>query len=97
MVIKPSNSRKSRRPDVMLMDYSLPYMNGPAAREIKNQYPGTRIVILSMFAEDPKKEATQANVCLCLGNAGQIVGCEARSGGMPNRPTAQGKAPFAKA
>lgn len=64
---------ETRRPGVMLMDYSLPYMNGlVATREIKNHYPETYVVLLSMFAENLKKEATQSGVCLCLAKDGDL-------------------------
>lgn len=43
------------RPDVILMDLVMPLKDGIAAiGEIKQQYPGARILVLTSFAEDDK-------------------------------------------
>ncbi len=40
------------RPDLLILDIDMPLMNGlVAAREIKQQYPDTRIIILSLHKE----------------------------------------------
>jgi DNA-binding NarL/FixJ family response regulator len=59
---------ETRQPDILLMDYSIPYKDGLAVtREIKQRSPQTQIVLLSMFAEDLKDEAAEAGACLCIG------------------------------
>ncbi len=41
------------RPDVVIMDVAMPLMNGDeATRQTKMHLPGTRVVALSMYAED---------------------------------------------
>jgi PAS domain S-box-containing protein len=41
------------RPDVVVMDASMPLMNGDeATRQIKTYLPGTRVVVLSMFEQE---------------------------------------------
>ncbi len=41
------------QPDVVLMDISMPRMNGvEAARRLKEQSPGVRVVVLTMYEED---------------------------------------------
>jgi DNA-binding NarL/FixJ family response regulator len=74
---------ETHRPDFILMDYALPYMNGlVATQQIKKRYPEIHIVMLSMFAEDLKEEAAAAGACLCVGKdtdlrqlPAMLVGC----------------------
>ncbi len=41
------------RPDVVIMDVAMPLMNGDeATRQTKMHLPGTRVIALSMYAED---------------------------------------------
>src|SRR5688572_21947151 len=41
------------RPDVVLMDLSMPLLNGvEATRRITREYPGTRVIILSSYSDD---------------------------------------------
>jgi NarL family two-component system response regulator LiaR len=71
------------RPDIVLIDYVMPYMNGlAAARIIKERHPEIQIVMLSMYAEDLGKEASGAGACLCIGKDADLrqlpqmlVGC----------------------
>ena len=45
----------SLQPDVILLDLAMPRMDGiEAAREIKSQNPGARILVITSFAEDEK-------------------------------------------
>jgi NarL family two-component system response regulator LiaR len=46
---------RSLRPDVILMDLVMPHKDGiQAIREIKREVPGTRILVLTSFAEEEK-------------------------------------------
>ena len=46
---------RALRPDVILMDLSMPHMDGiNATREIKSEHPGARILVLTSFIEDDK-------------------------------------------
>jgi DNA-binding NarL/FixJ family response regulator len=46
-------STQSRRPDVAVLDVSMPRMTGlQAAREIRSHVPGTRVLLLSMHDDD---------------------------------------------
>ena len=45
------------RPDVVIMDVSMPLMRGDqATRQIKTHLPETRVIALSMYDEADKKE-----------------------------------------
>jgi len=71
------------QPDLVLLDYSLPVMNGlTACRKIKDRFPDLQVAILSMFADDVREEATGAGACLCIGKGIEmeklsdlIIGC----------------------
>ena len=54
----PSSRRRSRlKPDIVIMDISMPLLNGlDAARELKRMMPNVRIIILTMN-EDPEVAA----------------------------------------
>jgi DNA-binding NarL/FixJ family response regulator len=56
------------KPDVVLMDVSMPILNGiDATRIIKSKYPNVRVVILSMHdAESISEAACKAGACWCL-------------------------------
>jgi DNA-binding NarL/FixJ family response regulator len=51
-------------PDLVLLDYSMPLMNGlEAAREIKSISPGSSMFLFTMYASDPlRKLAEDAGV-----------------------------------
>src|SRR5687768_11123680 len=41
------------RPDVVLMDLSMPLLNGvEATRRITREYPGTQVIVLSTYSDD---------------------------------------------
>jgi DNA-binding NarL/FixJ family response regulator len=69
--------RKARehRPDVVLMDITMPVMNGfEAARRIKHELPSTLILMVSQFDSDPfAREAVAA------GASGYVVKSNATS------------------
>ena len=45
---------ESERPDVAILDVAMPLLNGvDAAREINGRCPATRIILLTMYAEEP--------------------------------------------
>jgi DNA-binding NarL/FixJ family response regulator len=45
------NTMRDQQPDVVLMDTRMPLLDGlEASRQIKDQWPGVRIVVLSMDA-----------------------------------------------
>lgn len=62
------------RPDVILMDISMPILNGiEATRVITAAHPGIRVIILSMHAGDGvSDEAAAAGACRCLGKERKI-------------------------
>lgn len=67
--------RKAKRyhPDVVLMDISMPTMNGfVAARLIKEALPSTRVLIVSQY-----HSAAFVNEALSAGAAGYVVKSEA--------------------
>jgi len=59
---------ESARPDVILMDLSMPVLNGiDATRVITASHPDIRVIILSMHAsENVSDEAAAAGACRCL-------------------------------
>lgn len=57
------------RPDVVVMDFALPSMNGSvAARHIRKAFPATAILILSMHSE-----AAYVRTCLEAGARGYLL------------------------
>jgi DNA-binding NarL/FixJ family response regulator len=45
---------KSRRPDVLIVDLMMPGLSGlEVTRQVRQQEPGTRIIILSMYSDEP--------------------------------------------
>ncbi|MCL5281306.1 MAG: PAS domain S-box protein [Planctomycetes bacterium] len=53
------NLANDLKPDVVIMDVSMPLMNGDqATRQIKMHLPQTRVIALSMYDEAEKKEKT---------------------------------------
>ncbi len=47
------NVLRAQQPDVVVLDMSMPEMNGlQVTREILKQFPGTRILILSMYSDE---------------------------------------------
>jgi two-component system response regulator DegU len=56
------------RPDVVLMDISMPVLNGiEATRTIMSRFPGTKVIILSMHQEQSFSAQTcQAGACQYL-------------------------------
>jgi DNA-binding NarL/FixJ family response regulator len=74
----------THRPDVVLMDITMPVLNGlEATRIIKSQLPGTRVIVLTMHAdEDFSDRAYQAGASGFLSKTcgkkellGAITGC----------------------
>jgi len=63
------------RPDVILMDLSMPLLNGiEATRVITSHHPAIRVIILSMHAsERVSHEAVASGACLCLGKEIKIL------------------------
>jgi DNA-binding NarL/FixJ family response regulator len=50
--LKALRLAKKLEPDVIIMDISMPELNGiEAARQIKSEMPGTKIIALSMYAD----------------------------------------------
>jgi DNA-binding NarL/FixJ family response regulator len=61
------------RPDVILMDLSMPVLNGiDATRVITSSHPTIRVIILSMHASESADEAVRAGACLCIGKERKI-------------------------
>jgi two-component system response regulator DegU len=56
------------RPDVVLMDISMPVLNGmEATRMIMSRFPATRVIILSMHQDQAfEAQACQAGACRYL-------------------------------
>jgi two-component system, NarL family, response regulator len=64
---------RRHRPDVVLMDYELPELNGAAATQaIRAEFPGARIVVLSVYkGEEDVHRAVQAGACAYLPKASE--------------------------
>jgi two-component system, NarL family, nitrate/nitrite response regulator NarL len=60
---------KTHRPDVVLMDITLPILDGiEATRIIKSELPNVRVVVLTMHdVESISGAAYEAGACWCLG------------------------------
>jgi DNA-binding NarL/FixJ family response regulator len=66
---------EEERPDVAILDVAMPLLNGvDAAREIRRQCPGTQVVLLTMYAEEPYVLAS-----LRAGVAGYVLKSNAAS------------------
>ena len=59
---------KTHKPDVVIMDVTLPILNGiEATRRIKSRLPNVRVIILSMHdLESISETAFKAGACRCL-------------------------------
>ena len=58
---------KKLQPDVILIDYALPIMNGiETAKKISGLYPNTKTGLISMFSDDVKQETARNGLCLCF-------------------------------
>jgi two-component system nitrate/nitrite response regulator NarL len=59
---------KTHRPDIVLMDITLPYLNGiEATRKIRSNFPNTKVIILTMHSDQAFSDiATQAGACQFL-------------------------------
>ena len=65
-------------PDVVVMDYRMPFMDGlTAARKIRELRPGQIVVLYTAFVdEDLEREATASGVSLCVGKVEGIGSLE---------------------
>ena len=65
-------------PDVVVMDYRMPFMDGlTAARRIREMRPGQIVVLYTAFVDiELEREATEAGVSLCVGKVEGIGSLE---------------------
>ena len=65
-------------PDVVVMDYRMPLMDGlTAARRIRERRPGQIVVLYTAFIdEDIEREANEAGVSLCVGKVEGLASLE---------------------
>lgn len=58
-----------RRPDVLVLDYSMPKMDGlTAARKVREVVPGQSIILYTAYLDEALREAAaQAGVAVCVG------------------------------
>lgn len=65
-------------PDVVVMDYRMPFMDGlTAARRIREDRPGQIVVLYTAFIdEELEKEATRSGVSLCVGKVDGLASLE---------------------
>ena len=59
---------EKHRPDVVLMDVTMPVLDGiDATRIIKSKFPNVRVIVLSMHdVESISEAACKAGACWCL-------------------------------
>jgi len=65
-------------PDVVVMDYRMPFMDGlTAARRIRSRRPGQIVVLYTAFIdEEIERQAQQAGVSLCVGKVEGLASLE---------------------
>jgi two-component system chemotaxis response regulator CheY len=65
-------------PDVVVMDYRMPFMDGlTAARRIRQRRPGQIVVLYTAFIdEEIERQAQEAGVSLCVGKVEGLASLE---------------------
>ena len=65
-------------PDVVVMDYRMPFMDGlTAARRIRQRRPGQIVVLYTAFIdEEIERQALEAGVSLCVGKVEGLASLE---------------------